>query len=92
MRAKDYDCSRKVDGVTPYAVWKSLEDTGQDLRPGDLLEIVNPDEMTGALYIAKYIGFEPAEWYVPEVRPETPATPFEFTPAPLTAPASERRS
>lgn len=65
VRPKDYDFSGEVEASTPYAAWQLLATDGRALCPGDLLESVGAD---GALYlqIAKYIGFEPAQWFVPE--------------------------
>jgi hypothetical protein len=90
VKPKDYDCSRELEAATPYAAWKSLEGEGDGLRPGDLLELVSDEEAGGELRIVKYIGFEPAQWYVPEVRGEA-APVMEFTPAPLTS-LPERQS
>ena len=51
-----------------------MAEQGSALHPGDLLEIHDDD--TGsenpppAMWIAKYIGFEPAQWWSPVVKPE----------------------
>jgi hypothetical protein len=71
VKSKDYDLDREVDAATPYAAWKLLAADGRGLRPGDLLESVPGEGPSGELQIAKYIGFEPAQWYVPEPKPET---------------------
>jgi hypothetical protein len=68
VKSKDYDFDGEVDASSPYAVWKALLAEDRVLRPGDLLEVSQLDETPGQLYIAKYIGFEPASWYVPEAR------------------------
>jgi hypothetical protein len=68
VRPKDYDLDGEVEASSPYAVWKTLLAEDRALRPGDLLEVGHVDEAPGQLYIAKYIGFEPASWYVPEPR------------------------
>jgi hypothetical protein len=68
VRSKDYDLDGEVEATSPYAVWKALLAENQALRPGDLLEVGQIDEVPGQLYIAKYIGFEPASWYLPEPR------------------------
>jgi hypothetical protein len=72
VKLKDYEASRTVESATPYAAWKLLIDENEALRPGDLLEILK-DEQSDAvpseppeLLIAKYIGFDPAKWFVPE--------------------------
>jgi hypothetical protein len=91
VKPKDYDCSRELEAATPYAAWKSLEKEGDGLRPGDLLELIGSNGAAGDLQIAKYIGFEPAQWYVPETRPET-APAVEFTPVLPVTSSSERQS
>jgi hypothetical protein len=80
VKQKDYDLGEQVEGATPYAVWKQLEATGRKLTPGDLLETVEPDGTTGPLQVAKYIGFEPAQWYVPEVKASASETVIESRP------------
>jgi hypothetical protein len=91
VKPKDYDCNREVEAATPYAAWKLLELEGDRLRPGDLLEAVSADGIGGELRIVKYIGFEPAQWYIPEIKTEAAPT-VEFSPAHLTAPSSEQHS
>ncbi|MFL6351334.1 MAG: hypothetical protein ACJ74Z_05735 [Bryobacteraceae bacterium] len=68
VKSKDYDMHGEVEATSPYAVWKALLAEGRPLRPGDVLELSEAGEAAGQLYIAKYIGFEPASWYVPEPR------------------------
>ena len=69
VKAKDYNLDAEVEASTPYAVWKTLSVEGRPLGPGDLLEISHVDGTLGQLHIAKYIGFEPASWHVPEPPP-----------------------
>ena len=74
LKPKDYQPGGEIDAENPYAAWKQMRETPGDLRPieiGDALEAE-----TGALFLCRYVGFEEAQWYVPE--PE---------PAPTTAPA-----
>ncbi len=71
VKAKDYLPAGEVECATPYAAWKLLTTERRALRPGDLLELISGDNASGELQIAKYIGFEPAQWYVPEAKPET---------------------
>ena len=66
VKPKDYDFGEEIHAETPYAAWKSLSASEAALRPGDLFE----DGSSGALLITKYIGFEPAQWFVPEPKPE----------------------
>jgi hypothetical protein len=71
VKRKDYDLDGEVEGSSPYAVWKALLAERRALRAGDLLELGHIDGSPEQLYIAKYIGFEPASWYVPEPRPDS---------------------
>ena len=87
VKPKDYDFGEEVEAETPYAAWKSRSVDGNPLRPGDVLECLLDDGTPGPLFIAKYIGFEPAEWFVPEPRPERTANSSvicesSFDPAP----------
>ena len=54
----------QVDAPTPYAAFFALRDTAAPLDVGDLLEA--PD---GSLRIFKFVGFEEAQWAVPEPQP-----------------------
>ena len=84
-RPKDYELNGDIDATTPYAAWKQLAGEGRALRPGDLLESTTVDGAPEELLIAKYIGFEPAKWFVPEPKPDcsfpstdpSDAVPFE---------------
>lgn len=64
VKPKDYDADAEVEGATPYAVWQLLRQSDRPLRAGDVLE-----DPSGTLQIAKYIGFERAQWWVPEPKP-----------------------
>jgi hypothetical protein len=70
VKPRDYEHGGDAEAATPYRAWKLLKDEANPLRPGDLLETITEDGATGPLHIAKYIGFEPAQWYVPEPKPE----------------------
>jgi hypothetical protein len=61
VKLKDYDPSGTVDAPHEYAAWASLRSTESPLQLGDLLEAES-----GELRICKYVGFEPAVWFVPE--------------------------
>jgi hypothetical protein len=67
VKSKDYDPGEELEAPSPYAAWKLMNERGQALRPGDLLE--NLDAPAQALQIAKYIGFEPAQWFIPDPKP-----------------------
>jgi hypothetical protein len=70
VKLKDYDATGEVEAATPYAAWKTLQTEDRPLSPGDLLETIKEDGSPGELLIAKYIGFEPAAWHVPEPKPD----------------------
>lgn len=91
VKPKDYEAAEELEAATPYALWKCLVAEGKGLCPGDVLEIVAAEGAAGELQIAKYIGFEPAKWYVPEPKPEgdvpvievaEPPAPDQVTPPP----------
>lgn len=73
-KPKDYESSDEIQAETPYHAWKLMAEQGRALHPGDLLEIhdddTDPRDCPPAMWIAKYIGFEPAQWWSPVVKPE----------------------
>lgn len=88
VKAKDYEPAIDVEAASPYAAWKRLASEGNALRPGDLLEALQPG--TGpVLQIAKYIGFEPAQWFEPEPKPDTQAGALGNAQAPAEAALQE---
>ena len=76
VKPKDYEADGTIEATTAYAAWRVLGSEERPLRPGDLLELIT-DDSPGSLQIAKYIGFEPAKWYVPEPKPEDAASSVE---------------
>ena len=56
-----------ISAASPYAAYFELKDGAAPLAPGDLLEDEN-----GALRIFKYVGFEQAQWVVPEALATAP--------------------
>ena len=72
VKQKDYEPGDELEASSPYAAWKILQSRNHELRPGDLLETYREtlpgDTSGGPLLILKYIGFEPADWYVPPVK------------------------
>ncbi len=84
VKARDYDAGGEFQAVTPYALWSSMKAQGTDLSPGDVLEVVRENEPVTELHIFKYIGFEPAKWWIPEPKPE-PKTKFDRLDTPLAA-------
>jgi hypothetical protein len=84
VKPKDYEMDGEVDAATPYAAWTSMHAGDRALRPGDVLETVHEDGAPGDLQIVKYIGFEPAKWWIPEPKLE-PKGMFEGANAPAAA-------
>ena len=67
VKPRDYEPGDSIDAATPYAAFFALKDTAETLHPGDLLE------SEGALRIYKFVGFEEAQWVLPEAKPESAA-------------------
>ena len=65
MKPKDYEPRGEVDALNEYDAWRTMRDSDDPLRVGDLLETADRQ-----LRICKYVGFEPAQWLVAE--PKTP--------------------
>jgi hypothetical protein len=76
VKPKDYEQRGEVEALNEYEAWKVLKESEAPLQVGDLLET------EGHLRVCKYVGFEPAEWLLPEPK----AQPGEAPPAsPATA-------
>ena len=74
VKLKDYEAGPVVGAASPYALWLDLRGSDKAIAVGDLIEVVGDvSEQRGQLRIFKYIGFEEAQWYVPE--PVLRATP-----------------
>ena len=76
VKPRDFEPADTVESANAYSCWLELKDTGSALQVGDLLEAED-----ATLRIYKYVGFEDAQWVLPEVKqqelkPETaePAT------------------
>jgi hypothetical protein len=65
VKLKDYDEAGAVEAPTPYAAWFALKESGggDALQVGDVLV-----DDANDVRIVKYVGFEPAEWIVPDVK------------------------
>jgi len=63
VKLRDYEVGGTVEAATPYAAFFALKDCPEALEVGDILEA------GGALRILKFVGFEEAQWVVPEVKP-----------------------
>ena len=80
VKPRDYVPGETVEAATPYAAYFALRDGGATpLEPGDLLEQRSADlaeTESGPLRIFKFVGFEEANWILPEAKPvETDAVP-----------------
>lgn len=69
VKPKDYQVRGQVEALHEYDAWRILRESGQPLLVGDLLETED-----GQLRICKYVGFEPAQWVIPEPPPPEPET------------------
>jgi len=63
VKPKDYQDSGHFEADNEYEAWRLLRDSEQALEVGDVLE-----SESGELRICKYVGFEQAQWIVPEVK------------------------
>jgi len=61
VKPKDYEQRGEVEALHEYDAWRVLREAGEPLVVGDLLETGS-----GQLRICKYVGFEPAQWVIPE--------------------------
>jgi hypothetical protein len=78
-KPRDYEPCGEVEARSEYDAWRVLRESGDPLNVGDLLETGD-----GALRICKYVGFEPAQWLVPDPKPHAevqtePASPSAVT-------------
>ncbi len=64
IKPRDYEPGETVESPSPYAAFLSMRDSGKPLEVGDVLE----DEH-GSLRICKFVGFEEAQFVVPEAKP-----------------------
>ena len=67
LKPKDYEERGDVQALNEYEAWQMLRASGEPLQVGDLLE-----SGEGQLRICKYVGFEPAQWVIPETKPAEP--------------------
>ena len=81
LKMKDYQPDGEIEASSPYAAWKKMRDeAGQEdgRRPIDIGDALETD--TGALLVCKYVGFEEAQWLLPEA-PAMPGQEPRSTPA-----------
>ena len=69
-KPKDFEQASQVEALHEYDAWRILREQGTPLLVGDLLELED-----GSLRICKYVGFEPAQWVIPEPKPENKLPP-----------------
>jgi hypothetical protein len=69
-KPRDYELTGTVEAPTPYGVWIALKDTPEPLQVGDILE-----SESGELRIYKYVGFEEAQWVLPEMKTSAETAP-----------------
>jgi len=70
VKPKDYEPGDQVEALHEYDAWRLLRESGQPLDVGDLLE-----SEQSRLSICKYVGFEPAQWVLPEPKPPVESEP-----------------
>jgi len=66
VKPRDYEPGDTVQATSPYAAWFALRESALPLEVGDLLEAED-----GALRICKFVGFEEAQWVLPEVKSDS---------------------
>jgi hypothetical protein len=64
LKPKDYEEAGAILAPSEYEAWRQLREGSNPIQVGDLLETEQ-----GTLKICKYVGFEPAQWIVPEAKP-----------------------
>jgi hypothetical protein len=64
VKPKDYEPGAEIEATNEYEAWRLLRESNPPLTVGDLLEAGD-----GQLRIFKYVGFEPAQWVMPEPTP-----------------------
>jgi hypothetical protein len=63
VKPRDYEPGEPIEAGSPYGAFFTMRDSARPLEVGDLLEAEN-----GGLRICKFVGFEEAEWLVPEIK------------------------
>ena len=61
LKPKEYEPRGEVQARHEYEAWQLMRDSDEPITVGDLLETED-----GQLRICKYVGFEPAQWVLPE--------------------------
>ena len=63
VKPKDFQDAGYIEAANEYEAWRVLRESEHPLAIGDVLEAESGD-----LRICKYVGFEAAEWIVPEIK------------------------
>ena len=66
VKPRDYEPGDSIEASSPYAAFFALKESAEPLNPGDMLESEG-----GVLRIYKFVGFEEAQWVLPEVKIES---------------------
>jgi len=61
VKPRDYEPGETVQAASPYAAFFALRESSSQLEVGDMLE-----SESGSLRICKFVGFEEAQWLLPE--------------------------
>jgi len=64
VRPRDYEPGGMIEAPSPYTAYFNMRDSEAPLEVGDLLEAAE----SGALCICKFVGFEEAQWALPETK------------------------
>ena len=72
VKPRDYEPDGEVEAANEYEAWRLLRNAEPPLAVGDLLE-----DASGELRICKYVGFENAQWILPEPKPAPEAANTE---------------
>src|SRR5450432_650525 len=64
LKLRDYVEGVEVSASNRYAAWMEMKSTNDPLMVGDVLV-----EDGANIYVVKFVGLEPAEWIVPELKP-----------------------
>ena len=76
LKVRDYVEGVEVTAGNRYAAWMELRGTNDPMLVGDVLV-----EDGAGIYIMKFVGLEPAEWVLPEVKLVEALAPVEAVPA-----------
>lgn len=76
VKPKDYEQRGEIEAQNEYDAWRAARDGDDALAVGDLLETED-----GQLRICKYVGFEPAQWILPDPKHQGEPAPAGQTAA-----------